>query len=99
MNWVAHASRVLVSASSRSRTLLRCCSNHMVLLKERLFRRDAEASTRDAYATLNPSPRRTLMLQLPARVAVPSANGGYATLPHSAIRPDSEAQNDPGKIA
>jgi hypothetical protein len=30
---------------------------------------------------------------------VPSANGGYATLPHSAIRPGSEVQNDPEKIA
>ena len=37
--WVAHASRVLANASSRSRTF------------QRLFRRDAEANTRDACAT------------------------------------------------
>jgi hypothetical protein len=30
--WVAHASRVLASASSRSRTCLWCHTNHMVLL-------------------------------------------------------------------
>ena len=39
---VAHASRVLAIASSRSRTFL-----------ERLFRRDAETNTRDACATRN----------------------------------------------
>jgi hypothetical protein len=38
--WVAHASRVLASASARSRTF-----------SKRLFRRDAETSTWDECAT------------------------------------------------
>src|SRR5207247_308404 len=49
--WGARASRVLASASSRSRTLLQNlqCGRHEVL-KERMFRRDAETSTRAACA-------------------------------------------------
>ena len=50
--WVAHASRVLASASSRSRTFgsiaLQACGR---AVRKRLFQRDAETSTRDACAT------------------------------------------------
>src|SRR5439155_273011 len=48
---VAHASRVLASASSRSRTFSRALPIYQMLHNERLFRRDAETSTRDACAT------------------------------------------------
>ena len=49
--WVAHASRVLANASSRSRTFRSAFLAEQTLHKERLFRRDAETSTRDACAT------------------------------------------------
>ncbi|PYI82508.1 MAG: hypothetical protein DMF09_14245 [Verrucomicrobia bacterium] len=51
-DWVARASRVLASASSRSRTFL-ASSKHLLpaRLKGSLFRRDAETNTRDACAT------------------------------------------------
>jgi hypothetical protein len=48
---VAHASRVLANASSRSRTFRGAFLAEQTLHKERLFRRDAETSTRDACAT------------------------------------------------
>jgi hypothetical protein len=50
--WVAHASRVLAKAFSPSRTF----QKHRV--KERLFRRDAETSTRDACANQSPGAKR-----------------------------------------
>jgi len=66
---VAHASRVLASASSRSRTFPLdshlCCGSDS---KKRLFRRDAETSTRDACATQSgPSPalKRWAIFALP----------------------------------
>ncbi len=49
---VAHSSRVLANASSRSRTFpLTSGSSLRTTFEERLFRRDAETSTRDACAT------------------------------------------------
>src|SRR6266516_6224394 len=50
--WVAHASRVLASASSRVQTF--SVNSHSLFrtkFQERLFRRDAETSPRDARAT------------------------------------------------
>jgi len=51
MVWVAHASRVLANASSRSRTFHNALLPARTLHEQRLFRRDAEANTRDACAT------------------------------------------------
>jgi len=47
---VAHASRVLANASSRSRTFHNALFVEQTVHKERLFRRDAETSTRDVCA-------------------------------------------------
>jgi hypothetical protein len=49
--WLAHASRVLANASSRSRTFHNAFLPEHVLHKERLFRRYAETSTRKVCAT------------------------------------------------
>ena len=49
----AHASRVLANASSRSRTFRRDFAWWQALHEERLFRRDAKTSTRDACAPQN----------------------------------------------
>jgi hypothetical protein len=49
--WVAHASRVLASASSRSRTSFNVATALRMSLRQSSFRRDAETSTRDACAT------------------------------------------------
>ena len=51
--WGAHASRVLASASSRSRTFHDDFVGGYMLEKERLFRRDAETNTRDVCAPRN----------------------------------------------
>jgi geranylgeranyl diphosphate synthase type II len=52
--WVAHASRGLATASSPSRTFLKMQRTKVwPRPKQRLFRRDAETSTRDACATRN----------------------------------------------
>jgi len=45
---VAHASRVLASASSRSRTFSRALPIYQMLHNERLFRRDAETSSENS---------------------------------------------------
>ena len=47
----AHASRVLANASSRSRTFHCDFDRWQALHEQRLFRRDAKTSTRDACAT------------------------------------------------
>jgi hypothetical protein len=49
--WVAHASRVLAMACSPSRASLPFPLEWRCYLRKRLFRRDAETSTRDARAT------------------------------------------------
>src|SRR5437667_10276730 len=51
MTWVAHASRVLASASSRSRTFPQAWHGTRRTAQERLLRRDTATSTRDVCAT------------------------------------------------
>src|SRR5437667_29749 len=51
MTWVAHASRVLASAPSRSRTFPKAWHGTRRRAQERLLRRDTATSTRDACAT------------------------------------------------
>src|SRR6266702_954474 len=48
--WGAHASRVLASPSSRSRTSFNASPALRVRLRQSPFRRDAETNTRDACA-------------------------------------------------
>ncbi|PYI83847.1 MAG: hypothetical protein DMF09_10160 [Verrucomicrobia bacterium] len=55
--WIPHASRVLASASSRSRAVANATFQDAMSHNERLFRRDAETNTRDAYATQNAAQR------------------------------------------
>src|SRR5919197_5534459 len=92
------------SGSDRARPRDRGLSRGAALLtgfcfKKRLFRRDAETSTPQACATQNSPFLLQLTQKIPALVVAPLASGGCAILRHWAIRPDSEAQNDPGKIA
>ena len=56
--WGARASRVLASTSSRSRTLISATFALRTSRTKRLFRRDAETSTRDARAPRRPSRER-----------------------------------------
>src|SRR3954462_14642565 len=49
--WVADASRVLASASSRTRIFLKVHTTNAALFIKSLLRRDAETNTRDACAT------------------------------------------------
>jgi hypothetical protein len=53
-DWVAHASRVLASASSRPRTFPSISNLHGGRRSNRsLFRRDAETNTPEEFATRN----------------------------------------------
>src|SRR5260370_13158505 len=87
--WVAHASRLLASASSRSRTSLLPPEWPRSHVKERSFRRDAETNTRDACAT-----RSTLSIfaARARKLSMPKAKPKTATANIYAVMGSDEAE-------
>ena len=75
--WEAHASRALASASCDRELSLRQVTATGQPLKQRLFRRDAETSTRDACAIRTANGHSTMRSEPRSRYAYTRINDGF----------------------